>query len=186
MRSEDDDRELMRRLAARESEALEALYAKYGGLVYGIALRVLGDPAMAEEATQDAFLRAWRGAAAYSPERGAPATWLGRIARNWAIDALRSTRARGALARDDWSEFEDSRALGPEEEAGRDSRAAQVREAVAALPEAQRTALSLAFFEGLTHVEIARRLGLPLGTVKSRIREAMRALRDALSEGAGE
>jgi RNA polymerase sigma-70 factor, ECF subfamily len=182
-KDENEDDALMRGLSDAEPEALRALYGKYGGLVFGIALRIVGDRAAAEEVAQDVFLGAWRGAASYSREKGSAATWLGRIARNRAIDALRAKRARGALARDDWSDVEDDASLDPEEAASRDARAEEVRAAVAGLPEAQRVALSLAFFQGMTHTEIAARLALPLGTVKSRIRDAMRSLREALGEG---
>jgi RNA polymerase sigma-70 factor, ECF subfamily len=185
-RDDPGDFELMRRLARAESEALRSLYRKYGGLVHGIALRITGDAAVAEEVTQDVFMGAWRGAASYREDRGSVATWLGRIARNRAVDALRAMKSRGLSAGGDWSqgeETEDRKALGPEEETGRSLRAQEVRAAVADLPEAQRLALSLAFFQGLSHSEIAARLSLPLGTVKSRIRDAMRDLRDRLGEG---
>ncbi|HET7839331.1 MAG TPA: sigma-70 family RNA polymerase sigma factor [Rectinemataceae bacterium] len=187
-KDEREDLALLRRIADSESGALRALYQKYGSLVYGIALRVTGDGAVAEEVAQDVFMNAWRSASTYRPELGAVATWLGRIARNRAVDALRSQRARGSLARDDWTEAaeqEDPRSRGPEEETARSIRAGEVREAVAALPEPQRQALSLAFFRGLSHSEIAAALSLPLGTVKSRIRDAMRSLRGRLGEGGG-
>jgi RNA polymerase sigma-70 factor (ECF subfamily) len=184
MKPQDED--LMRGLAAGESEALKALYGKYGALVFGIALRIVGDGSAAEEVAQDVFLSAWNGAATYRPEKGAVATWLGRIARNRALDALRSAKARGALARDDWSEVEDDRTLAPEEAMENESRAVEVRAAVSELPEAQRVALSLAFFRGRSHSEIAAELGLPLGTVKSRIRDAMRVLREKLGEDCAE
>jgi RNA polymerase sigma-70 factor, ECF subfamily len=185
-----EDVELMRRLSRAESEALRALYRKYGALVHGVALRITGDDAVAEEVTQDVFMSAWRGAASYRVDRGAVATWLGRIARNRAVDALRAMKSRGQRASEDWNEATeaetaDPRARGPEEEAGRSQRVQEVREAVAGLPEVQRLPLSLAFFRGLSHSEIAARLSLPLGTVKSRIRDAMRGLRDRLGEGGG-
>jgi RNA polymerase sigma-70 factor (ECF subfamily) len=180
------DEDIMRGLAAGESEALKALYEKYASLVFGIALRIVGDGRLAEEVAQDVFLSAWKGAESYRREKGAAATWLGRIARNRAIDALRGAKARGALARDDWSEVEDDRALAPEEALENEGRAVEVRAAVSELPEAQRVALSLAFFSGKSHSEIAAELGLPLGTVKSRIRDAMRVLREKLGEGGAE
>jgi RNA polymerase sigma-70 factor (ECF subfamily) len=182
---ETEDESLMRGLAEAESAALRALYRKYGGLVYGLALKVCGDSGMAEEVVQDVFLRVWRGASSYSRDKGAVATWLGRIARNRAIDALRGARARYAVVRDDWADREDPRALDPEEEASRASSASVLRAAVAQLPEEQRLALSLAFFRGMTHSEIAEALSLPLGTVKSRIREAMLSLRRKIGEGGG-
>ncbi len=181
-----DDDALLRRIAEAEGEALRELYRKYGGLVYGIGLRITGDAAVAEEVAQDVFMSAWRGAASYRPDLGAVATWLGRIARNRAIDALRGMKSRPMPLREDWGELadaEDTRSPDPAEEAGRSQRAKEVRAAVAELPEGQRTALSLAFFKGMSHSEIAAALGLPLGTVKSRIRDAMRSLRDKLGEG---
>jgi RNA polymerase sigma-70 factor, ECF subfamily len=184
----DDDSEdtaLMRRLADADNEALRSLYRRYGGLVYGIALKLTGDGAVAEEVAQEVFVSAWRGAASYRADRGAVVTWLGRIARNKAIDARRAMKARGGPARDEWSvedESEDQRTPGPEEEASRSMRVREVRTAVAELPEAQRSALSLAFFQGLSHSEIAAALSLPLGTVKSRIRDAMHNLRELLGD----
>jgi RNA polymerase sigma-70 factor (ECF subfamily) len=183
------DLELMRRLGHAENEALRELYRRYGGLVYGIALRVTGDEAAAEEVAQDVFMSAWRGASSYRAEKGSVATWLGRIARNRAVDALRARKTRGGSARDEWSEAAeavDPRTIDPEEETSRALRAQEVRGAVAELPEAQRLALSLAFFQGLSHSEIAAALSLPLGTVKSRIRDAMRSLRGRLRQGGEE
>ncbi len=186
-KNEVDEGGIMRRLAAGDHEALRDLYRKYSGLVYGIALRILKDPAVAEEAAQDAFVNAWRGAASYGRERGAVATWLGRIARNKAIDLLRSARARGSDEVDEWAEaaeIGDDRGLDPFESMHRDLRAAALRRAVAELPEAERRALALAFFQGMSHSEIAAKLELPLGTVKSRIREAMLKLRARLGDEA--
>jgi RNA polymerase sigma-70 factor, ECF subfamily len=181
-----EDSALMLRIAESESEALRALYRRYGALVYGIALRITGDDAVSEEVTQDVFVRVWRGAASYRAEKGALPTWLGRIARNRAVDALRTMQARGGPAREEWSidgEAEDPRSLGPEEELSRSLRAGELRSALAELPETQRQALSLAFFRGMSHSEIAAALSLPLGTVKSRIRDAMRLLREKLGGG---
>jgi RNA polymerase sigma-70 factor, ECF subfamily len=178
-----DDSELMRRLAGAESAALRELYRRYGALVYGIAMRVARDGSVAEEVTQDVFLKAWSSAAAYEAGRGGVAAWLARITRNRAIDALRSGKSRQALPMADWSEVPDPGSRDPAEETSREDRAAEVRAAVALLPEAQRKALSLAFFQGLTHIQIAAELSLPLGTVKSRIRDAMAALRASLGDG---
>ncbi len=179
----------MRRLAAADNEALRELYRRYGSLVYGIALRVTGEAPVAQEVVQEVFMSAWRGAASYKAEKGAVATWLGRIARNRAIDARRSMKAAPAAALEGWDpaeEAEDTRSPGPPEEASRAQRIEEVRRAVAGLPEPQRLALSLAFFKGMSHTEIAAALSLPLGTVKSRIRDAMLGLRGILGEGGGE
>jgi RNA polymerase sigma-70 factor (ECF subfamily) len=181
-RDDTEDYALMRRLADAEPDALRSLYKKYGALVYGIALRITGEGASAEEVTQDAFLRVWQGAASYSADRGSVATWLGRVTRNCAIDAFRRMKIRDAFYRDDWTEVADPKTPDPEEETSREFRAREVRAAVSELPEAQRIALSLAFFQGMTHSEIAASLSLPLGTVKSRIRDAMLSLRERLGE----
>jgi len=184
MRYEDlNDRELVSAAARAEPEALRALYGRYGRMVYGLALRIVGDPPSAEEITQDVFLKAWQNAARYDPSLSGVPTWLSRIARNRAIDVLRE-RGRGErhgreareLLPTDGGRGGDDPAIAHEHAALRD----EVKEAVAALPENQRQVLLLAFFQGLTHSQIAERLGEPLGTVKTRIRDAMRALRAVL------
>lgn len=162
---------------SRDADAFERLYDGYHRLVYGLALRVLGDAGGAEDVTQAVFLKLWR-----NPElfRGGnfPA-WLARVARNAALDVFRSRAARAegelpeALPADD--------AL--EETAFGRIDAERVRAALAQLPKEQREAIELGFFGGVTHEEIARRTGFPLGTVKTRIRTGLRRLRTAL-EGA--
>src|SRR5690348_7775528 len=167
----------MDRVRARDAGAFERLYDQYHRLVYGLALRVLTDPAGAEDVTQAVFLKLWR-----NPElfRGGnfPA-WLARVARNGAVDVLRSRALR--------SESELPEAL-PADDALEDIAfahldAERVRTALAALPEEQRTLIELGFFGGITQEQIARQTGLPLGTVKTRMRTGLRRLRSAL-EGA--
>jgi RNA polymerase sigma-70 factor (ECF subfamily) len=182
------DEELILRIAGAEQDAVRVLYARYGRLVFSIALHVLGDEPAAEEVTQDVFLRVWEKAGTYDPGKSRPATWLSRIARNRAIDMLREARARGEhlkAVQDELSEDPGRGSPGPAESMELSGQREQVREAVAALPESQRRALTLAFFQGLTHREIAERLGEPLGTVKTRIREAMRRMREQLEQGGG-
>jgi RNA polymerase sigma-70 factor (ECF subfamily) len=180
---EPDDIELLRRMARGEISALRELYARHGRLVYGLALRIIADPETAEEICQDVFLRAWEKAGTYRSEKAQVRTWLARIARNRSIDALRRRGSRDARARDAWEELK-AAAAEPSGDPASPVEKGEVRErvsrAVLSLPPEQREALSLAFFEGWTHRQIADATGEPLGTVKSRIRSAMLKLRELL------
>jgi RNA polymerase sigma-70 factor (ECF subfamily) len=170
-----EDAELVGRVARGDTQALRDLYERYGRLVYGMALRVLGDRQLAEDCTQDVFVALWRRADRYDPERARVGTWLLSIARNTAVDSVRWHASRRAEALpDSWPEEEspDSAELAA---AGEHSQ--RVAEALAELPEPQREVVFLAYFEGLSHSEIADRLALPLGTVKGRIRMALDRLR---------
>ena len=180
------DEDLIDQIADARPEAVQALYRRHGGLVYGMALKIVGDPEAAEEVTQDVFQRVWEKAATYRSEKARVITWLMRITRNRSIDVLRRGTSRGSHEQGTWDDLAgmpDPAAADPGESAEYASRQAQVRVALGALPEDQRTALALAFFQGLTHQQIAERLGEPLGTVKTRIRDAMRKLRVSLGEG---
>jgi RNA polymerase sigma-70 factor (ECF subfamily) len=178
------DEELVRRIAHADQEAVRLLYARHGRLVFSIALHVLGDGLAAEEVTQDVFLRVWEKAGTYDSAKAKTVTWLSRIARNRSIDVLRERGSRGARDRQTWDELARETAAEPDpaERMERSRQRRSVRLAIAALPESQRQALWLAFFQGLTHQQVAERLGEPLGTVKTRIRDAMRKLRSGLSE----
>ena len=179
------DEELMDQIAHGDTDALRVLYARYGRLIFGLAMHILGDAATAEEVCQDVFLRAWEKSGSYRADRGRVVTWLARIARNRAIDKLRShqSRQRGApqVPADDPA-APDDRVVDPGERLLQSFREQEVRAAVASLPPGQRDALSLAFFKGMTHREIAQALGEPLGTVKTRIRDAMVKLRASLGK----
>jgi RNA polymerase sigma-70 factor (ECF subfamily) len=173
------DGELLRRLEARECEALDALYARYSAYVMGVALRILGAREEAEEVVQDVFWQLWRAALRYDPVRGRFSTWLFSVARNRSIDRLRS-RGR-ALPRADAAELE----LVPAEAHQDDGavlieRQKEVRAQLELLPGDQRRAIELAFFRGLSHAEIAASTGEALGTVKSRIRRGLLRLRQGL------
>jgi RNA polymerase sigma-70 factor (ECF subfamily) len=173
---ERDDAELVRRVAADDMDALRVLYERYGSIVFGMARRVLGDRQLAEECTQDVFVALWRGAAKYEPERARVSTWLIGITRYRAIDLVRRRAARPVDPYGEiWSgdESPDSADL-----AATADQARRVAAAVAELPALQRDALTLAYFEGLSHSEIADRLEVPLGTVKGRIRLALDRLRE--------
>lgn len=182
------DEEVIELIAHRDPDAVRVLYERYGRLVYGLASQVIGDAAAAEEVCQDVFMRVWEKSGTYRPDRGKVVTWLARITRNRAIDVLRSRRSRGL----DIPQSDEEPAVPPggeNEDPGdrlwQTFREQEVREAVAALPRDQRHALSLAFFRGLTHREIAQALGEPLGTVKTRIRDAMLKLRSSLGRRDG-
>ncbi len=169
---EDADR-LMAGVRARNAAAFEALYDAYNRLVYGVALRMLGDVAAAEDVTQAVFLKIWS-----SPDlfvSGNFAGWIVRIARNRALDVLRSkSRAHVELP----EHQPDDEPL--EERAFAAIDAAHVRSALKQLPAEQRELIEMGFFGGVTHEELARRTGTPLGTVKTRIRSGLRRLRSAL------
>jgi RNA polymerase sigma-70 factor (ECF subfamily) len=158
-------------MAEGDQGALGELYDRFAALANGIALRVLRDTAEAEDVVQEVFVQAWRQAARYDPGRGSPEAWLCTIARTRALDRLRRRAARREES-DDGVVPGSSR---PATEAG-----VAVRTALSGLPPEQRHALELAYWEGLTQTEIARKLGEPLGTVKTRIRSAMIRLRDTL------
>src|SRR5262245_44381792 len=163
-----------------DESALEGLYARYGGLVYTLALRIVGDPELAREVLQDTFLRSWDGRDAYDPSRGRVPWWLMGIARNRAIDLLRSRPHQARLREGERLSREASDADSPDTQETLVMRRA-VTEALSDLSAVQREAIELAYYGGLTQAEIARKLGQPLGTVKSRTRDAMDRLRRALA-----
>ena len=175
------DRALVARVAARDADALGALYDRYGRLMFGVLGSLLPTPDAAEEVIQDAFHSVWRKAASYSQPRGSVRTWLLAIARNAAIDWLRTKGRRIARERslEAASELRD---LHADELIEGVSLRARVRDALGALPAEQREVVVLAFYGGMTQTEIAARTGAPLGTVKSRARLAMAQLRRSLAE----
>jgi RNA polymerase sigma-70 factor (ECF subfamily) len=173
---EDDDQSLLLRVARRDVRAFEALYDRYGRAVYSLALGLLHDAQAAEEVAQDVFLAIWRSARDFDPQRGQARPWILSMAHHKSVDALRRRRLRAAEALS-------ATAVGDEDVAADAMRAAEarhVREVLAALPHAQREAIALAYYEGYTQQEIADRLGIPLGTVKTRVRDGLLRLRDLL------
>lgn len=179
------DEELMRRLFYRDRRALEAIFDRYGDLVYSTALRVLRDPHLAQDVSQEIFVRLWRKPQSYSAERGRFTTWLISVARNRAVDEVRSRRRRHryetASPEEQEREVPAGDANDPALSAQLAEQARLVRAALAELPPEQRQVLELAYFGGLTQQEIADRLAQPLGTVKTRIRLGMQKLRAALA-----
>jgi len=177
------DEELMRQLAAGAEGALAPLHGRYAPLIFTMAAQSLGRAA-AEEIVQDIFLVVWRKAATFDPARGTFRQWVLRIAHLRIINELRRRGRRPQVAPDPEGLLLASLPgddPGPDEEEWRAYRRAAVREAVEALPPPQRQALSLAFFEDLTHAQIAAYLGLPLGTAKTRIRAGLLRMRAALT-----
>jgi RNA polymerase sigma-70 factor (ECF subfamily) len=176
------DGELMERLTARDPTALESLYDRYSRMVYSLALRIAGQPAVAEEIVQDVFLKLWHSADRYQAERGPLGPWLCTLARNRALDHLRLKREK-QRRREDSIEGEigfTSSNPSPETLAQQSQRAVRVRASLRELPAAQQRAIELAYFEGMTHSEIAAALAEPLGTVKSWIRSGLLRMRETL------
>jgi len=165
-------------LAVRSGDesAMAALYDRYSGLVYAVALRVLGDTGKAEDILQDVFLQLWRNPTAFDSSRGNLGPWLTVIARNRSIDLLRKRQTEVDVEDIVVSVDPDFAA-----EAERVRAMEKVRGAMAAMPVPQRNALVMAYFQGMSHTEIAEKTGEPLGTVKTRIRAGLLALRKACS-----
>ena len=173
------DPELLRQMQGGDESALEVLYGRYGGLIFTLALRIVGDPELAREVLQDTFLRCWDGRDAYDPARGRVPGWLMGIARNRAIDLLRSRPHQARLREREPLVGLASEPIQPDAADSIMLRRAVVS-ALRGLPSAQRQAIELAYYGGHTQVEIARELGEPLGTIKSRTRQAMELLRAVL------
>lgn len=188
-RSAATDDELMASLIAGDISALEELYDRYSSLVFSVSLRVLYDRQLAEDVTQEVFLRLWRRPQSFDPTRGRLLSWLMSVTRNRAIDEHRRLARR--VRTEDPS---DEPLPDQSENDGRDDPQLalaltelrwKVREAMQSLPPAQRQVIELGYFGGLTQVEIAERTGLPLGTVKTRVRLAMNKLRNELQDFQG-
>jgi RNA polymerase sigma-70 factor (ECF subfamily) len=157
-----------------DQSALAELYDRYSSVVYAVALRVLGDTGAAEDVLQEVFLQLWRNPGAFDAARGSLGSWLAVITRNRAIDLLRRRRPE--------TDIEDvivSVAPDLAAEADRSRAAAKVRDVMAAMAKPQRAALEMAYFEGMSHTEIASKTGEPLGTIKTRIRAGLITLRKA-------
>ena len=176
MAIERSDQELLQGIAAEDVEALEALYARYGGLAFSLALRITGNHGTAEEVVQESFLSAWRRGSTYRSERGTARSWLLGVVHHQAIDVVRALAARGPVV-----ELDDDMPLVAKDDIWREVEQTLDREAIigalAELPVEQRQSIELAYFGGFSYPEIARRLGLPLGTIKSRLRLGLEKLR---------
>jgi len=184
--SRDDltDEQLMTQAANGDPAALETLYDRYASAVMGLALKIMGDHATAEEVVQETFWRAWRKADSFHAGRGSFPGWLFGIARNLSIDLWRRRKTRPQPAFDGDDEQQIDRVPDPEadvaELAWLVAKRSQVRAAMADLPPAQRRVIELAYFHGLTRQEIAEATGEPLGTVHTRARLGLQKLRESL------
>lgn len=170
------DAMLVSAIRSGDEQAMEQLYERYSPVVYSVALRVLGDTAAAEDVLQEVFMQLWRRPDVFDASRGSLPGWLAVIARNRAIDSLRKRRPESDIT-------EVVVAVEPDLASGAEwSRVLEkVRGALRGMPALQRSALEMAFFEGLTHIEIAEKTGEPLGTVKTRIRAGLMTLRKAFN-----
>jgi RNA polymerase sigma-70 factor, ECF subfamily len=160
-----------------DQQAMGELYDRYSSLIYSVALRMLGDTGAAEDILQEVFMQLWRKPAVFDSARGSLAAWLAVIARNRAIDAIRKRKPETDI--EDVIVSVEPDLAG---EAERNRTADHIRRKVSEMPDLQRSALEMAFFEGLTHSEIAAKTGTPVGTVKTRIRTALISLRTALTK----
>lgn len=181
-----EDMLLVTRVAGGDEAALGQLYDRFGQAAYSLCLRIIHDPATAEELTQEVFVRLWRSAASFDAERGGVSTWLLRIAHNLSLNEVRRRQSRPVVAPDvDWEVqsttlADTSREGDPAQVVWAREQGQVIQQALAELPAPQRQAIELAFFGGLSQAEVAAALGEPLGTIKSRIRVGMQRLRDLL------
>ena len=176
--------ELLRRIGQGDRRSFEELYARFSGVLFSTAYRVLNNQEAAEDVLQDVFIQIWEKAPLYDPARGKPMTWAVTLTRNKSIDRLRSTQRRNRLQDDvereaqTFEQFDDRSSF---DAVAQGETGALVREAIGKLSKDQREAIELAFFSSMTQTEIAERLKVPLGTVKARIRRGMMRMRDVLS-----
>jgi RNA polymerase sigma factor (sigma-70 family) len=179
------DGQLVELVAENDADALEALYDRYGKVAYSLARRILADATLAQDVVQEVFLSLWRNARRFDAGRGTLATYLLSMTHHRAVDVVRrEEKLRRWRTTDEVLEFEPDPEAGVEDEVEASERRAQVRAALAELPPAQREALALAYFGGYTQREVASLVGVPLGTVKTRMAAGMRKLKDSLGDAA--
>jgi RNA polymerase sigma-70 factor (ECF subfamily) len=179
------DEELMPLIGAKDPQAFEVFYDRHGGVAYSLAYRIVGERGAAEDVTQEAFISIWRSGARFDRARGSVRSWMLSIVRNRAIDALRSRAGKAPrLSFDDEAALEQRPAEElTEEEAMQHETATEVRGAIGGLPGEQAKVIELAYFGGFSQSEISRMLGVPLGTVKGRMRLGLEKIRGELAEG---
>lgn len=178
-----DDLDLHRRVAAGDAQAFEALYRRYAPAAYGLALRVTGQPTLAQDVVHEAFMALWRAPEAYDPSRGPFRTFFLSLVHHRGVDTVRREerlRRRGERAANPADAADEDVAEGVVEEAWLSTRREEVRRAIRTLPDDQRNVIEMAYFQGKTQARIAEELGIPLGTVKTRTLAAMRKLQRTL------
>jgi RNA polymerase sigma-70 factor, ECF subfamily len=176
--------ELLRRVAGGDQSAFASFYDATSRTVYGIVLRVVRDRAQAEEVAQEVYVEAWTRAPRFDPSLGSPTGWLNTIAHRKAVDRVRSSQRNLAREQRHFDAEVRQASVDTSDIVVAQDESSRVRKALEQLPEAQRTAVRLAYFEGRSYREVAEFLELPLGTVKTRIRDAMKRLRNNLGEAA--
>ncbi len=174
------DRALVERLQRRDAQALAELYDRYGRLVYALIFRIVRDTGVAEDLVQETFLRVWNRAKGFDTEKGALGPWLLAVARNRAIDYLRSSTGRLRNALEVEETEHPAQFLDLEKEILQSDRVRRVRDAFGRLSPNQREVIEMAYFEGLSQSEMAEKMGQPLGTVKTWVRTALAILREEL------
>lgn len=163
-----------------DEPSVAVLYDRYGGIAYGLAYRLTNDGTLAEDVVQEAFVSVWKQCGRFDPDRGKVRSWLLTIVHHKAIDAVRRRAGRSERALPEGPDEFIAASRRPDEQAEMTMDAAAVREAVRLIPEEQRQTVTMAYFEGLTHVEIAEKMQVPLGTVKSRLRIGLEKMREYL------
>jgi RNA polymerase sigma-70 factor (ECF subfamily) len=177
------DADLARRLRARDPRVMSTLYDRYGKLAYSLIFRTVRDRAAAEDLVQETFLRVWNRAQSFDAERGALGPWILAVARNRAIDYIRSRDGRMSAAAVDLDRLENHPLFAKLEDSALSlDRSRRLKAAFAKLAPHQREVIELAYFEGLSQTEMAERMNQPLGTVKTWVRAALKALRQELTE----
>lgn len=174
MQTHDDDARILERVGRRDQSAMTEIFDRYARLAYSVALRVVKDATQAEDIMQDVFFQLWQNPSAFATGRGSLGAWLAVVVRNRAIDALRKRRPSDSV-----DEVVLPAATNVASEVERHTMVERVRVVLSGLPAEQRQSVELAFFDGLTHAEIAAQTGDPLGTVKTRIRTALISVRKA-------
>ena len=180
-----EDHQLIHQIASLDKNALEALYERYVTSVYSLAMYMLRQEALAEEVTQEIFLNIWLKAGSFNAARGAPRSWIMSVAHHKIVDLIRSRRR--SLTMTDPAEYETldllpSGQISTEEEVENNLERERIMKAMSVLPEAQREVILLAYFGGYSQSEMAKKLGQPLGTIKTRVRLAMQKLRTVLEQ----